>query len=272
MGAMMNSISEEFPRQLRSWRAKCGVSQLELSLRCEVSQKHISFLELARTSPSKTMVMLICEALNLPLRDRNTLLLAAGFAPAYKERQLSEPELTAVNQAVTMMLDQQEPYPAFVVGRVFNIIRANQGAMKLAAILFDVSRPEDMPPMEGALIRGLFHPDGFRRYIKNWHEVASYVLRQLQSEVFASGSEPELRDLLNELESYEGVPEDWKRLIPSERLAPVVTLDIEKDGLELSFFTTIATLGTPLDVALQETRIESYFPADDATRQFFMDS
>lgn len=268
----MVTPSNDFSRQLKSWRAKYGVSQLELSLRCEVSQKHISFLELARTAPSRSMVMLICEALNLPLRDRNALLLAAGFAPAYKESQLSASERSTVDRALIMMLDQQEPYPAFVIDHRFNIIRANKGAMKLAAVLFDVSRPEDMPPMEGALLRGLFHPDGFRRYIKNWHEVASYVLRQLQSEVFASGSAPELHALLKELESYEGVPDDWKRRMPSERVSPMLTLDIEKDGLSLSFFTTIATLGTPLDVALQEIRIESYFPSDDATRQFFMDS
>lgn len=246
----MTVSSEEFPRQLKSWRARCGVSQLELSLRCEVSQKHISFLELARSAPSRSMVMQIGEALGLSLRDRNALLLAAGFAPAYKESQLSEPELAAVDQALTMMLDQQEPYPAFVIGKHFNIVRANRGAMTLAALLFDVSKPEDMPDMDGALVRGLFHPDGFRRYIRNWEEVASHVLRQLQSEVQANGHPPELQALLRELEAYEGVPQDWKRPQPIERTTPVLTLDIEKDGLALSFFTTIATLGTPLDVAL----------------------
>ena len=268
----MTLPSDDFPRQLKGRRAKCGVSQLELSLRRDVSQKHISFLELARTTPSRGMVMQIGEALDLPLRDRKTLLLAAGFAPAYKESALREPELTAVDQALTMMLDQQEPFPAFVVGKNFDILRANRGAMALAALLFDVTDPAGMPDMSGALIRGLFHPDGFRRYITNWEEVASYVLRQLQSEVLAHGSPPELVALLEELESYDGVPEDWKRPQPLDRQTPVLTLDIEKDGVTLSFFTTVATLGTPLDVALQEIKIESYFPADDATRRFFMDS
>lgn len=266
------SAPHDFPRLLKSWRAKLGVSQLELSLRCEVSQKHISFLESARSAPSKTMVSLICEALDIPLRDRNALLLAAGFAPGYKESALSAPELAAVGRALTMMLDQQEPFPAVVVDRLYNVRRANRGAARLLGLLFEAERPEDLPPLAGNMLRALFHPEGIRRHIVNWQVIAPYLLRRLHQEALVAGTVPGLRELITELERTEGVPEDWKQRLPGDRLAPMLTVDIEKDGIRLSFFSTIATLGTPLDVTLQETLIESYFPADEATRAFFLDA
>ena len=262
----------DFSRLLKSWRAKLGVSQLELSLRCEVSQKHISFLESARSAPSASMVRLICEALDIPLRDRNALLLAAGFAPGYKESDLSAPELAAVERALTMMLDQQEPFPAMVIDRLYNVLRANRGAARLMGLLSGAAGPGSPPPFGGNLLRGLFHPDGFRRHIANWHEVASFLLRRLNQEVLSGAPVPGLRELLAELERCEGVPEDWKRRLPGERLAPMLTVDIARDGVRLSLFSTLATLGTPLDVTLQEILIESYFPADDATRDFFLDA
>ncbi len=265
----MITPTDDFPRFLKSWRANRGVSQLELSLRCEVSQKHISFLELARSAPSRAMVMRICDSLDIPLRDQNALLVAAGFAPGYRESALTQPELSAVDQALTMMLAQQEPYPAVVLDRLYNVVRANRGAARLQALLFEVERPEDLPAIAGNILRGLFYPQGYRRYIKNWDDIAPCLLRQLRREIYAGGGSPELRGLLQELEQCEGVPDDWKQHLPGDWLAPVLTVDIEKDGLQLSFFSTIATLGTPLDVTLQETRIEAYFPADDATRKFF---
>ena len=266
----MSSTTITFPRLLKAWRAQCGVSQLELSLRCDVSQRHISFLESARSSPSKIMVMQICEALNVPLRDRNNLLLAAGFAPGYKESSLTEPELAAVDQALTMMLKHQEPFPAIVLDRVFNIVRANQGAMKLQSFLFSVEKLEDLPSIAGNILRSVFYPEGYRSYVKNWNDIAPCLLRQLQAETLARGNSEELQNLFHELEQCEGVPTDWKHHLPGNWLAPMLTVDIEKDDIELSFFSTIATLGTPLDITLQEMRIESYFPANDTTRKFFM--
>lgn len=262
---------ENFCQLMKSWRAKSGVSQLELALRCEVSQKHVSFLESARSRPSKLMVMLICEALNIPLRDRNSLLLSAGFSPSYKETSLTEPELAAVDQALTMMLDQQEPYPAMVVDRLFNVLRANQGAMQMQFMLYGVDKPEDLPPTASNVLRGLFHPDGFRRHIANWEDLAPCVLRRLQSEVYANGGDPELQALLDEMTQCDGVPADWKQHVPGGWHAPILTVDVEKDGKRFRFFSTIATLGTPQDVTLEEIRIECYFPADDETRRLFMD-
>ncbi len=261
--------SSEFPLLLKSWRARSNVSQLELSLLCDVSQKHISFIEAARSSPSKPMVLQICEALNVPLRDRNGLLLAAGFAPEYRESDMSAPELAAVNQALDMMLQQQDPFPAMVIDALFNVRRANTGAMRLQGFLYDAHTPDDLPDIAGNMLHSLFSPKGIRRYVSNWHDIAPFFLRQLRAEALASGTGGPLTNLLRELESYDGIPADWKKYQPGHWQAPILTVDIEKDGLALSFFSTIATLGTPLDITLQETRIESYFPADDVTRQFF---
>ena len=264
------NATEEFAPLLKSWRARSGVSQLELSLRCEVSQKHISFLEQARNAPSKVMVLLICDALDIPLRDRNALLLAAGFAPTYRESDLSAPELAEVNQALDMMLNQQEPFPAMVVDECYNVIKANTGAMKLQAMIYEVERPEDFPATAGNLLHDFFSPDGYRDCISNWDDIAPCILKRLQAEARAASGNSELNDLLEELTSFPGIPEDWKQHLPGDWLAPVLTVDISKNGLDLSFFSTIATLGTPQDVTLQEIRVESWFPANDATRQFFM--
>lgn len=265
----MNEISKNFVELVKSWRAQSGVSQLELALRCDVSQKHISFLESARNTPSRSMVMLICDALDIPLRDRNQLMLSAGFAPAYKESDLSEPEMSAVNAAISMMLDQQLPYPAVVVDSFFNIVNANEGAMKLQCFLFDVDNPEELPAFSQNIMRGLFDRSGYGKFISNWDEIVPCLLRRLQSEVYASPNPKQMEDFISELTSYEGVPKDWKRQTLGEWESPIMTVNIAKDGIELSFFSTIATLGTPLDVTLQEIRIENYFPANEETKSFF---
>jgi len=260
---------EKFPRLLKSWRARSNVSQLELSLRCDVSQKHISFVESARSVPSKAMVIGFCEALNIPLRDRNGLLLAAGYAPEYRESALTEPELAAVNSALSMMLQQQEPFPAMVIDRTFNVIRANEGAVKLQTLLFDVATPGELPSIAGNILRGLFLPEGYRCYVSNWEEIAPCFLRQLHNEIVAQAEPEDLQALLQELHDCGSVPENWKKYQPGHRPTPVFTIDIKKGALELSMFSTIATLGTPLDITLQEMRIESFFPADERTRRYF---
>ncbi len=266
----MTNLNEEFPELMKSWRRRAGISQLELSLRCEVSQKHISFLELARSSPSQDMVLRLCDAMSVPLRDRNSLLMAAGFAPGYRESELSAPELAAVDQALDMMLEQQEPFPAVVIDRLFNIVRANVGAMKFQAFMFGTQDPAQMPPEAGNLLRALFHKDGIRRYVKNWEDIALFLLRQAYAESMSQGGHEELKALIRDLERSDGVPRDWRQRTHGYWAAPMLTLDVEKDGIALKFFSTVATLGTPMDVTLQEIRIENYFPADAATRNFFL--
>jgi transcriptional regulator with XRE-family HTH domain len=268
------ATEQQFHDLLKSWRTQSGISQLELSMRSDVSQKHISFLESSKSRPSQSMVIQICEAMDIPLRDRNTLLLAAGFAPLYQRRDLTEPEISSVNLALDMMLDQQEPYPAVVVDSLFNVLRVNNGALKLNTALFKVDHPEQLPVIANNVLRGLFHPDGYQRCVSNWHELAPIILRRLQNEIDAGKGSPELQVLLSELESYKGVPKHWKQHKPEQWLAPIVTtpivtIDIDTGTERLSLLSTISTLGTPQDVTLEELRIESYFPGNDATRKFF---
>lgn len=277
----MKIHSQNFPQLLKSWRKQVGISQLELAMRSGVSQKHISFLEKSRARPSQMMVMQICEALNIPLRVRNHFLISAGFAPAYKESALSAPELSAVNRAVDMILANQSPYPAFVLDRYYNIIRANDGALSLQCLLYEVTRPQDLPQIAGNLIQGFFHPQGIGSYVKNHDLVATYLLQQLQNEIIQlmQGEEKErfLKTIFGEEMSeqfetlsaaYSAAPSSHEQTAQHPE-SPLISIEIEKGKHQLSFFSTITTLGTPQDITLQEIRIESYFPGDDETKAFF---
>ena len=262
--------NESFPQRLKAWRQARRLSQLELALRCNVSQRHLSFLESGRARPSEPMILNLSEALEVPLRDRNALLLAAGFAPRYRESDLSEPEMAAVTKALDHLLEKHEPYPALVIDHLANLQRANAGAMKLMAFL--TGPDPEVPPAEDPpnLLHALFNPQGLRPYIKDWEAVANFLLRRLQAECIAAGQPQDMRDLLAALSTYPGVPKDWPMEIPGEWHAPVLTTTFEKDGLRLTFFTTITTLGTPFDVTLQEVRVEQFFPADAETEAFFL--
>jgi len=203
--------------------------------------------------------------LDMPLRGRNALLLSAGFAPVYKESDLSAPDLAEVDKALTKILDQHDPYPAVAADRLFNIIRVNEGAKKLQTWLYGVERPEDLPSIADNFVRGLFHPEGYRNCVKNWEECAYYLLRAIQLEELASRSQ----DLVNELLHSIDLPKGWQKRVLGSQLTPLLTINLEKDGVQLNFFLANTTFGTPLNVTLQETRIRSCFPADDETRQFF---
>lgn len=260
--------SADFPSRLKAWRQSRRLSQLELALRCDVSQRHLSFLESGRARPSEGMIVALSEALEVPLRDRNALLLAAGFAPRYRESDLSEPEMAAVNKALDHLLQKHEPYPAVVIDHLANLHRANQGAMKLMALLLPqvANGGSDTRPN---FMHAIFNPEGLRPYIRNWEQHAHFLLRRLQAECLALGQPPEMEALLAQVLAYPGVPRDWPKEILDEWRAPVLTMTFEKDGHSLTFFTTVTTLGTPFDVTLQEVRVEQFFPADDATEAFF---
>ncbi|RED52492.1 DNA-binding XRE family transcriptional regulator [Aestuariispira insulae] len=265
-------MMSNFGNLVKSWRAKHGVSQLELAMRCDVSQKHISFLENGRNRPSLSMVLTLCEGLNIPLRDRNQMLMTAGFAPQYKESSLDAPELEMVDQALNMILQAHEPFPAVVMDGGCNLVRANSGALKMLMFLYDVDHVQNLPEDGANLMHNLFKPDGYRRYVVNWEEVAVKLLRRMQGDVHALGGNDELQELVDELASYRGVPRNWRQVAPGDWEVPMMTIDFEKEGHRLSFFTTLATLGTPQDISLQEIKIESFFPADEATSAFFMNS
>ena len=249
-----------FGPRLRWWREQRGLSQLALAGTAEISQRHLSFLESGRAEPSRDMVLRLAAVLDLPLRQQNALMLAAGFAPQWRESELSDPELAQVNGALEHMLTQQEPYPAFVVDRRWNLLRANRGAANLVTFLTGA-------PPAGAvnLADALIAPDALRPFIANWDDVAVHFLRSVQADAVADGTE-ETAALLARLTAYPGVP-PLSRVAPLETHTPVLGIHFHKDDTRLSVFTTIATLGTPQDVTLQEIRIECFFPADEGSAE-----
>lgn len=259
-----------FGALLKQWRGRSNISQLNLALCCDVSQKHISFIEKGRTTPSREMVLIICEGLGIALRDRNLMLMAAGFAPVFKMTALDGTEMTQIDQAITLIIDNHDPLPALVVDRTFTIIRTNKAASHMLLFLFDVSSVEELPPCASNLMLLLFGKGGISCFIANWDEVAPFLLRQLIRECAMSDGDEKLRALLKEVEACPNLPPDWKNSWPLDILRPVLPMNIEKDGLALNLFSTITTLGTPLDITLQEIRIECFFPVDEATRQFFL--
>ena len=258
-----------FGPMLRAWRRRRGASQLALALQSGVSQRHVSFLESGRAKPSREMVVQLTSALDVPLRQRNAMLLAAGFAPVYRESNLAAPELAPVRQAIERMLKQQEPYPAVVIDRLWNLLQANDAANAFTMFLFEGPPPPPPPGKAPNLLRWLLDPKALRSKISNWEEVARYLISTTYAEILADGGEPKALAFIEEIMAFPEVPASFRRVRFEERPSPVVTIDYLVGGKALSVFTTIATLGTPQDVTLQEVRVECFFPADDRSDALF---
>ena len=258
-----------FGPMLRTWRRRRGASQLSLALQSGVSQRHVSFLESGRAKPSREMVVQLSTALDVPLRQRNAMLLAAGFAPVYRESNLAAPELAPVRQAIDRMLKQQEPYPAVVIDRLWNLLEGNDAAQAFTLFLFEGPPPPSPPGKAPNLLRWILDPKALRSRIANWEEVARYLVSTTYAEILAAGGEPKALAFIEEIMAYPDVPASFRKLRFEERPQPVLTVDYVVGGKALSVFTTIATLGTPQDVTLQEVRIESFFPADDRSDALF---
>jgi transcriptional regulator with XRE-family HTH domain len=252
---------------LKGWRGRRGVSQLELALAARTTQRHLSFIESGRAAPSRDMILRLSEALGIPFRQQNALLLAAGYAPAWRERDLSAPDLAMVNTALDFILSQHEPYPAYVVDRHWNLLRANRGAIALTEFLLGPG-PLESPPEPVNLAVALMSSAGLRPFITNWPEVAHYFLRSVQIDAQADGA-PETAALLNRLVALPDVAGLTGKSPADEAQAPVLPVLFQHGDISLGMFTTIATLGTPRDVTLQEVRIECFFPMDEATSAHF---
>jgi transcriptional regulator with XRE-family HTH domain len=248
-----------FGRLLRHWRQARGLSQLALALDAEISSRHVSFLETGRTTPSREMVQRLGAVLDLPLDERNALALAAGYAPAYGERELAAPELAHVHRALSFILRQQEPYPAIVVDRTWNVVMHNEASTRIFG-RFRAARLS--PDVAGNALLATFHPDGIRQFIVNWEELAGPLIHTVHREAATSEAAARLRDALL---AYPGVPARWKVPDPIAAAAPVLSMQLKRDDLSLAFFSTITTLATPQDVTLQQLRIECFHPADTAT-------
>lgn len=263
----VDDATASFGSGLRWWRERRGFSQLDLAGAAETTQRHLSFLESGRAGPSPEMILRLATVLDIPLRQQNALLLAAGFAPAWRESDLSAPELAQVNGALDYMLAQQEPYPAFVVDRRWNLLRANAGAARFVEFLTGPA-PAAASAEPVNLAVALVSPDGLRPFIVNWEEVARYFLRGVQADAIADGTR-RTAELLTRLLAFPGLPALSQNPAPGETRAPVLIIHFKSKETSLRLFTTIATLGTPHDVTLQEIRVECFFPMDDATAQIF---
>lgn len=255
---------------LRWWRERRGFSQLDLAGAAETTQRHLSFLESGRASPSREMILRLAAVLDLPLRQQNALFLAAGFAPAWRESDLSAPELAQVTSALDYMLAQQEPYPAFVVDRRWNLLRANVGAERFVEFLTGPVPAAAASAEPANLAVALVSPDGLRPFIVNWEEVALYFLRGVQADAIADGTR-QTAELLARLLAFPGLPALSRIPSPREAGAPVLVIHFRRRETSLRLFTTIATLGTPHDVTVQEIRVECFFPMDDVTARTFRD-
>jgi transcriptional regulator with XRE-family HTH domain len=261
------SNGNAFGRLLKEWRRRRALSQLDLAVAARTTQRHLSFVETGRAVPSRDMVLRLGATLSLPLRQQNALLLAADYAPTWKERDLSTPDLAVVNSALDYMLAQHEPYPAFVIDRCWNLIRANRGALNLTEFLTG-SAPAITPSEPVNLAVALLAPDGLRPFIVNWQEVALYFIRGVQADAHSDGM-PETTNLLNRLHTFPDIPAVSEPITPEEGQSPVLPIHFQRGETSLRLFTTIATLGTPRDVTLEEIRIEFFFPMDEPTARTF---
>ena len=263
MRAMGIAMQQNFGERLRWWRKRRGLSQLELAGVAGTSQRHLSFLESGRAAPSKQMVLSLAAALNVSLRQQNTFLGSAGYAAIWQEGKLGEPELAQVDRALGYILAQQEPFPAFVVDRHWNLKRANGGAGRLVEFILGAV-PEGAVNLADALLS----PAVMRPFVVNWKDVALHFIRGIQADAIADGS-PESTALFARLLSYEGLPELSRSAALEDAPHPLLPVHLRKSGVSLHLFTTIATLGTPQDITVQEIRIESFFPMDEPTTGFF---
>jgi transcriptional regulator with XRE-family HTH domain len=243
---------------LRGWRQRRRLSQLQLSLAADVSARHLSFVETGRSQPSRALLLRLAEQLDVPLRERNTLLVAAGYAPSYRERALDDAGLRAVRAAVDRLLAGHEPYPAVVVDRWWTMVAANSS---IALLVEGVAPALLEPPVN--VLRATLHPDGLAPRIRNLGQWRAHVLTRLRGQVERTADE-RLAALLTELSGY-GTPPAEGSTHGYDGVA--VPLRISSSRGDLNLLSTVATFGTALDVTLDDLSIESFFPADDATRE-----
>lgn len=247
---------------IREWRQRRRMSQLDLALEAEISQRHLSFMESGRAKPSREMVLRLAEHMDVPLRQRNRLLMAAGFAPTYGERGLDDPVFRPALAAVELVLKGHEPYPAIAVDRSWNMVLANAAA---APFLDGIEEPSLLSPPVNVL-RLALHPRGLAPRIANLGEWRAHLIGRLRRQIDAT-ADPGLAALERDLSSYPGQPVGAASgCDPASQIA--VPMRVRMNGQALSFISTVTVFGTPLDVTLSELAIESFFPADAATGEF----
>lgn len=256
-----HAVPAPFGQHLRSWRQRRHLSQQGLALEADISTRHLSFVETGRAEPSREMVLRLAERLDIPLRERNTLLVAAGYAPMYRERPLDDPALASARAAVELVLKGHEPYPALALDRTYNVIAANR-----AVPLFLQGLPEELlrPPMN--VLRISLHPQGVAPRIDNLLQWRAHLFERLRQQIAAT-ADPRLVELLEELRAYPVPANSNSQSVAGEHLGVVMPFRMRSPAGVLSFISTVTIFGTAHDVTLQELMIESFFPADEFTAQ-----
>lgn len=245
----------ELGNLLRYWRHQRGKSQLALSLDTGISQRHLSFVESGRSVPSRDVLLIVSETLDIPLRERNVLLLASGYAPVYTEWVWEGPEMASLTKAIDRMLLQQEPHPALVLDRYWNVIRTNEAAPRFFGSFVDLEarkRPRNLLDL-------MFDPAGMRPFVEEWESVAVGLLRRVYRESVGHTVDQKTAELLKNLEKYPGVKELSR--VPKTQ-APVLPITFVRGDERYSYFSLITTVGVPQCITSQELRIECMFPTD----------
>ena len=245
---------------LKQWRGLRGRSQLDISVDTGISQRQISFIESGRSVPTRTTLIGIAQVLEIPLRERNALLLAAGYAPVYSDAAWNSDEMKTIGQALTRMLTQHEPYPALVMDRYWNVVLTNAAAPRFFNCFIDLSRH----PAPRNLLHLMFDPKGMRPFIANWEVLAKALIQRVQREAVGHIIDQKTKDLVADLLAYPDVESDWKAPEVSSPL-PMIPISFARNGAVLNYFSLITTVGTPQTIAAQELRIECMYPADDET-------
>jgi transcriptional regulator with XRE-family HTH domain len=246
---------------LQHWRRERRMSQLMLSNEAGVTSRHVSFVESGRANPSREMVLTLARALDVPLRERNQMLLAAGYAPQYRETGLDAEELARVRAALDRMLAHHEPFPAVVMDRHWNVMMANGPAAAMFAFLLDGEDAGDRPNV----VRLMFGP--LRPRVANWEQTGEALIQRVHREAVGGVPDPETLRLLEEVLALPGIPAAWRTPDFAAGPLPVLPVEFRGDGLRLSYFSMVTTVGTPQDITLQEIRVEAFFPADELTRE-----
>lgn len=246
---------------LSEYRKRSRLSQLDLSLMADVSSRHISFIETGRTSPSRSMLLRLADVLDLPHKDSNLLLHSGGYAAAYTALDLEASDMAPVKDALQLVLDNHNPYPALVMNGNWNVLMANSAQQKMTAQIM-----KSAPPTSN-LLEAVFRQDCYKPFIENWDEVASHTLRRLRKQVLAFGK-PEDDALYKRLLEM-SPPENWQQPNDSPEDGPMLTVNFQMAGHSLKMFSTLSQFGTALDTGMEELLIESYFPANEECKEFF---
>ncbi len=259
-----HSDEVSFGQMLRDCRRARRLSQLDLALHAEVSQRHLSFLESGRARPSREMVAQLAAALDMPLRERNRLLQSAGYAGLYPQRRLEAADMQPVHAALELMLRHHEPYPAVVVDRAWNLVMANEAMQRVLAVAGDVEARWRRVCGDGPrnIMKMTFHAEGLRPLIANLDEVAPPFLARTAREAL---EHPEVQNVLDEVLRYPGLPSKLRQIDLEASRLPVLPTHFRINELDLRMFTMMTTFGTPQDVTADDLRVESFFPADEAS-------